>query len=211
MTHHNEPGLTVTGVGQSSVAPDLMEVDLGISVLADSVAQGRATATERAQALIGSLSESGVAKDDIQTLRYSIHPEYEHRDGQQMLRGYRVNNELKVVLRDLGSAGEILDVAAEAGGDDVTINDVSFSVEDQSAVRDQAREAAWGDARSRAEHLARLSGRALGEVVDIVETTGRPPGPGPMARMALAADESTPIEAGSTAITVTLQVRFALN
>ena len=210
MTHHNEPGITVTGVGQFASAPDLMNVDLGISVLAESVAEGRATATERARALIGSLEERGVDSGDIQTLRYSIHPEYEHRDGHQSLRGYRVNNELKVALRDLGSAGEILDIAAEAGGDEVTINNVSFSVEDQTAVRGQARETAWSDARSRAEHLARLSGQALGQVVDIVETSGRPPGPGPVARMAMAADETTPIEAGSTTVTVTLQVRFAL-
>lgn len=210
MTHHNEPGITVTGVGQFASAPDLMNVDLGISVLAESVAEGRATATERARALIGSLEERGVASGDIQTLRYSIHPEYEHRDGHQSLRGYRVNNELKVALRDLGSAGEILDIAAEAGGDEVTINNVSFSVEDQTAVRGQARETAWSDARSRAEHLARLSGQTLGQVVDIVETSGRPPGPGPVARMAMAADETTPIEAGSTTVTVTLQVRFAL-
>lgn len=211
MTHDNEPGITVTGVGQSAASPDLMNVDLGITVLADTVADGRALATSRAQALIGSLKERGVGNDDIQTRRYSIHPEYEHRDGQQRLRGYRVSNELEVVLRDLGSAGEILDLAAEAGGDEVTINNVSFSVEDQTEIRDQARETAWADARSRAEHLARLSGRTLGQVVDIVETSGRPPGPGPVARMALAIDEATPIEAGSTAITVTLEVRFGLN
>ncbi len=210
MNHHTGPGITVTGIGRSAVAPDLMSVDLGISVLAASVAEGRALATERAQALVAALVERGVANDDIQTVRYSIHPEYDHGDGKQRLRGYRVGNELQVALRELGSAGEVLDHAADAGGDEVTISNVSFSVEDQTALRDQAREAAWNDARSRAEHLARLSGRTLGEVVDIVETTGRPPGPGPLQRLAFTAEESTPIEAGTMEITVTLEVRFGL-
>jgi uncharacterized protein YggE len=210
VTHHSEPGITVTGVGRSSAAPDVMTVDIGISVLAATVAEARSLATTKAQSLIATLKDAGLTDEDIQTARYSIHPEYDHIEGQQRLRGYRVSNDLQVMLRDLASAGAILDAATGAGGDEVTINNVSFSIEDQTAVRDQAREAAWSDAVARAEHLARLSGRSLGDVVEIVETTGRPPGPGPVPRMSLAAADATPIEAGTTSITVSLEVRFAL-
>ena len=211
MTHHSEPGITVTGVGHSAAPPDVMTADLGISVLAANVAKGRALATDRARALISSLTDRGVANDDIQTTHYAIHPEYDHYEGQQRLRGYRVSNDLRVTLRDFGSAGEMLDAAAEAGGDEVTINNVSFSVEDQAEGRDRARETAWNDAVARAEHLARLSGRTLGEVMSIIEATARQPGPGPLPRMAMATADSTPIEAGSTSITVTLEVHFALD
>jgi len=204
-----ENGITVTGAGYSSVPPDVMTVDLGISVLAGTVAEGRSVATAKARALIASLKDRGVADQDVQTARYTIHPEYDHHEGQQRLRGYRVSNDLQMALRDLGSAGEILDAAAEAGGDEVTINNVSFSVENQSAARDQAREAAWSDALARAEHLARLSGRTLGDVAGIVESSGSTPGPGPLARMAMAA-ETAPIEAGTTSIQVSLEVRFNL-
>jgi uncharacterized protein len=200
----------VTGIGHSSASPDVMTVDMGISVLAVTVAEARSLATTKAQGLIATLKDGGLSDEDIQTARYSIHPEYDHLEGQQRLRGYRVSNDIQVVLRDLVSAGEILDGATAVGGDEVTINNVSFSIEDQTAVRDLAREAAWRDALARAEHLARLSGRSLGEVVEIVETTGRPPGPGPVHRMALAAEDATPIEAGTAAITVSLEVRFAL-
>ncbi|MGF1616654.1 MAG: SIMPL domain-containing protein [Acidimicrobiia bacterium] len=210
MTHHSEPGITVTGVGQSSASPDLMTVEIGISVLGTSVAEARSVAAERSAALIAYLKGSGIDDGDIQTVRYAIHPEYDHHEGQQRLRGYRVSNDVQVVLRQLGSAGEVLDSAADTGGDQVTINNVSFSVENQATARDQAREAAWEDARARAEHLARLSGRALGDVVGIVETSGRQPGPGPLPRMALATAETTPIEGGNTSITVSLEVRFAL-
>lgn len=209
MTHHSEPGITVTGLGHSSASPDVMTVDMGISVLAATVAEARSLATSKAQDLIATLKDAGLTEEDIQTARYSIHPEYDHHEGQQKLRGYRVSNDLQVALHELASAGETLDAAAEAGGDEMTINNVSFSIEDQTAARDQAREVAWSDAVARAEHLARLSGRTLGDVVGIVETTGRPPGPGPLPRMALAAD-ATPIEAGATSITVNLEVRFAL-
>lgn len=209
MTRH-EPGITVTGIGQTAVTPDVVNVDLGISILADTVAEGRSRAAERARALIASVKDLGVGDDDIQTVRYSIQPEYDYRNGGQTLRGYRVSNDLGVTLRELGSAGNVLDAAAAAGEDEVTINNVSFRVEDETEARNSAREAAWADASARAEHLASLSGRSLGPAVDIVEVSGRLPGPAPMFRMAAVADESTPIESGSTMIEVTLQVRFTL-
>lgn len=206
----SEPGITVTGIGHSSVPPDLMTVGLGISVLAATVADARALASSRAMALISSLKDRGVNDDDIQTTHYTIHPEYDHEDGRRNLRGYRVSNEVEVTLRDLDSAGELLDAAAAAGGDETNVNNISFAVEDQGPARDRARELAWGDAVARAEQLARLSGFELGKAMSIVESTNRQPGPMPAPRLALLEADATPIEAGATAFTVTLEVRFGL-
>jgi hypothetical protein len=125
------------------------------------------------------------------------------------LLGYRVANELSVTIRDIAAAGSILDIAVSAVGDPVTINRVQLSVEDETAARDLAREAAWGDAVARAEHLARLADRTLGPAVSIIESAGAPVPPRPMMRTAIA--EATPIEAGTASTTVTLEVRFALD
>jgi uncharacterized protein YggE len=204
----DESGITVTGIGEAPAQPDLMTVDLGVSFLAATVAEGRSSATQRTNDLIAALTGKGVDRGEIRTTRYSIHPEYDHRDGEQRLRGYRVTNELQLAVRDLTMAGELIDAAAEAGSNDVTVNNVSFSVEDKVPTRVAAREGAWEDARSRAEHLAQLSGCTLGRVVSIVETTGDRPGPGPVPRMAVA--ETTPVETGTTTVTVMLDVRFAI-
>jgi uncharacterized protein len=206
----SEPGITVTGIGHSSVPPDLMTVGLGISVLAATVADARALASSKAMALISSVKDRGVNDDDIQTTHYTIHPEYDHEDGRRNLRGYRVSNEVEVTLRDLDTAGELLDAAAAAGGDETNVNNISFAVEDQGPARDRARELAWGDAVARAEHLARLSGFELGKAMSIVESTNRQPGPIPAPRLAMLEADATPIEAGATAFTVTLEVRFGL-
>jgi uncharacterized protein len=206
----SEPGITVTGIGHSSVQPDLMTVGLGISVLAATVADARALASSKAMALISSLKDRGVNDDDIQTTHYTIHPEYDHEDGRRNLRGYRVSNDVEVTLRDLDSAGELLDAAAAAGGDETNVNNISFAVEDQGPARDRARKLAWDDAVARAEHLARLSGWELGRAMSIVETTNRQPGPISAPRLAMLEADATPIEAGATAVTVTLEVRFGL-
>jgi len=202
-------GITVTGTGSAEVTPDLMNVDIGVSVRSETVAEASAEARQYATALIEALTEADVAREDIATHNYSVHPEYDHRDGQQRLLGYRVTNELSLTIRDVAAAGSILDAAVSTAGDAVTINRVHLTVDDETAARDGAREAAWGDALGRAEHLARLAGRALGPAVTITETTGGVPWPRPMMRTAMA--EATPIEAGTASTTVTLEVRFSLD
>lgn len=207
--HNHNNGITVVGSGTAESTPDLMQVDIGVSVRSQTVAEASSSARDHASALIDALTGSGVDRSDIATRSYSVYSEFDHRDGEQRLLGYRVDNELGVTIRDVGSAGAILDAAVSAVGDPVTINRVHLSVDDETTARGQAREAAWGDALRRAEHLAGLAGRTLGPVVSIVESTGHTPSPRPMLRTAMA--ESTPIEAGTSATTVTLEVRFSLD
>lgn len=205
--HH--AGITVVGTGSAESVPDLMRVDIGVSIRSESVADASSQAREHATSLIDALVGSGVERSDIATTTYSVHAEYDHRDGQQRLLGYRVDNELGVTIRDIPAAGSVLDAAVSAVGDTVTINRVQLASEDETAARDQAREAAWGDALARAQHLAGLATRSLGPVISIVESTTHSPAPRPMMRMAAA--ESTPIEAGTHTTTVTLEVRFSFD
>ncbi|HEY6634134.1 MAG TPA: SIMPL domain-containing protein [Acidimicrobiia bacterium] len=205
-----ETGITVTGTGDFVTAPDVMTVDIGVSLRADTIAEASSGARERANTLIESLTGSGVDRKDIVTTNYSIFPEYDHQDGAQRLLGFRVSNDMKVTVRDLGGAGDLIDGAVTAVGDAVTVNQVSFGVDDDQTARTRAREMAWSEAKAKAEHLAQLTGRVLGKVVSIEETPGYGPGPRPMARMAAMA-ESTPIESGTSIVSVTLEVRFELD
>lgn len=207
MTDH-ETGITVVGRGTADATPDIARVDLGVSVRADSVAEANAMATERAASLIEAVKNAGVDAADISTTGYNVHPEYDHVEGRQRLLGYRVSNDLQVVLRDLSNSGVILDEALSAAGDEATVNGFTLAISEEAPARDSAREAAWADAKRRAEQLAGLAGRSLGAVVSIVESSGSSLPPRPMLRMAMA--EATPIEAGSQSISVVVEVRFEL-
>ena len=208
MTHH-ETGITVVGRGSADATPDMARVDLGVSVRADTVAEASRTARERAANLISALQTKGIPPNDISTTGFSVYPEYDHQEGRQRLLGYRVSNDLQVVLRDLATSGEIIDAALGATGDESTVNGFTLSLTDDTQARDAAREAAWDDAKRRAEHLASLAGRGLGPVVSVVETSGGSQPPLPMMRMAM--EEATPIEPGSQAISVVVEVRFELD
>jgi uncharacterized protein len=204
-------GISVSGMGEVTGTPDTVEVGLGVSVLGETVDEAATTAAEKARALIESLTTNGVAEEDITTTDYSIYPEYDYSGNEQRLIGYRVSNTVKAKIRDLDSTGAVLDAATVAGGDDVVVNGLSFSIEDNDELVAAAREAAWNDAMTKANQLAELSEQTLGEATTITETVSMPPIPIPYAEEA-AVDRAveTPIEPGTSAVTITLQVQFGL-
>ncbi|MBT8198404.1 MAG: SIMPL domain-containing protein [Acidimicrobiia bacterium] len=207
----NGGGITVSGLGKVTGTPDTLTLSIGVSVLRDSVSDAIDVAAAKADALLTRLRAFGIADEDFQTSNFSIHPEYDWRNDQRRLTGYRVTNQLTVKIRDLDRAGEIVEAAAEEAGDEVVVNGVSFSIEDNEAMIQAARDAAWADAFGKASQLADLAGVALGAPTAITETFS--PSPSPLVyaeRMAAYDAAATPIEAGSEQVTVSVTVVFAI-
>jgi uncharacterized protein len=203
-------GISVSGMGEVTGTPDTVEVGLGVSVLGETVDQAATTAAEKAQALIDSLTSNGVAEEDITTTDYSIYPEYDYSSNEERLIGYRVSNTVQAKIRDIDSTGAVIDAATAAGGDDARVNGLSFSIEDNDELVTAAREAAWNDALAKATQLAEFSGQTLGEATSITETVSMPPVPIPYVAEEAADRALTPIEPGTSAVTITLQVQFGL-
>ena len=202
-------GISVTGMGEVTGTPDTVEVDLGVSVLGETVDQATATAAERAEAVIAALTSNGVVEEDITTTDYSIYPEYDYSGNQERLVGYRVTNTVRAKIRDLDTTGTVLDAATAAAGDEARVSGLRFSLEDNAELVSAAREAAWADALAKATQLADLSGQTLGAATSITETVSTPPVPIPYAADEAGAERvTTPIEPGTSAVTITLQVEF---
>jgi len=205
------PGISVSGSGEVTGTPDTLSMMFGVSVLRQTVAEAVATAAERADALIAALQAEGVAEEDIQTANYSIYPEYEYKDTGQELLGYRVENTVTAKIRDLEAAGSVVDAAVAAGGDEVRVSGVSFSIEDDEELVQAARAAAWADATAKAQQLAALAGVTLGDPVAISESlTSQPPIFNPFAGGEAAVAAETPIEPGQQTVTVNLSVEFGI-
>jgi uncharacterized protein YggE len=205
-------GINVTGQGKVTGQPDVLKLNLGVSVLRPTVDLATADAATLAQAVIDALKANGVAEEDIQTANYSIYPEYDWSGDTQRLLGYRVANEVRVKIRDLDNAGAIIDAATQAGGDDTVVNNLSFDIEDNAELLQMARTAAWNDAEAKARQLAQLAGVELGAATSITESVNYETPPIYYQRdMATAGGESvTPIESGTQEVTVVVQVTFAI-
>jgi hypothetical protein len=211
---NNQQGITVSGEGKATGQPDVAVLSLGISTLKPTVAEARDQAATTMQALIASVKGNGVAEKDIQSTQLSIYPEYDYSIvSTQKLIGYRVTNTVSIKVRDINKTSDVLDGAVAAGGDLTQVQGISFTIDDPSTLKDQAREDAVNDAKARAQRLADTAGVKLGDPIAIVEGSVTPPVPLTYAsRDALGAAEQakTPIEAGELDVNLTVQVVFAI-
>jgi hypothetical protein len=158
------------------------------------------------------LHKHGVADKDIQTADLSINP---HWVKDNKIEGYDVAESLTVQLRKLSDAGSAISDAAAAGGNNTRIDSVSFDIEDNQGLVDQARTAAFADAKAKAEQYAKLAGRSLGKVSQVSESTDSAPSPMPYyaqkSAAGAAADSAVPVSAGSQQVSVTTSVVWELN
>jgi len=171
----SEPqGLSVSGEGRASAAPDVAVLGLGVSAKASTVGAANSQAQQAMTALLDSLEANGVQEKDIQTTSFAIQPEYDYRNDEQVLTGYRVSHMLQVKVRDIDRAGEVIDDAVQAGGDLLQVQSISFIIDDTTALSSQARQKAMADAQAKAEELTTLAGVTLGDPTYITESTSTP-------------------------------------
>jgi uncharacterized protein len=202
--------IVVSGTGRIAVDPDVADVRLGVAVSRPTVEAARAAAAEAMTAILAAVGAAGVAPRDVRTTLLSVQPRYDYRDGKApTLVGYDLANIVEVTARDLAVLGAIVDGSLSAGA--TSLDGLSFRVDDPREAERAARVAAVAEARSRAEILAEAAGVAIGGVVGIVEGGPPPTWPQPKAHMLrAAADSGTPVEAGTTEISVTVTVTFRI-
>jgi len=207
-----QEGIWVTGEGKVTVTPDSATLRLGIAAQAASVAEAQSEATEAMVKVRAALIDNGVAEEDIQTQYFSIRQvtRWDRETEEEVVVGYRVTNMVTAKIREIDKAGAIIDAVAEAGGDLIRIDGISFSVDDPSACYEEARQKAMADAEAKAEQLAELAGVTLGKPTYINEGISYPIYPRDyMYEMAGAAPE-TPISPGEMEISLTVQVVYAI-
>jgi len=170
-----ERTLSITGTGTVHVTPDIVSVSLAVQTQDGDVAQALAENNRRAGRLLAAVRNAGVADADMGTTFFAVtpQPQYDPMTGNptgEII--YIVDNTITVTLRDVSRLGELLQVAVDAGANN--IQGVSFSVDDPSAAEDQAREQAMTDARTRAEMLATAAGATLGAPISISTSVYQP-------------------------------------
>lgn len=206
----------VTGSGSVSGEPDIATLNVGVSVEKATVAEAREEAASAMTALIDSLKANDIDEKDINTENFSIYPQYDYSEGKRELRGYRVNNTVRAEVRELDTLSDVIDDAAEAGGDNIVVNSVQFMIDDTTEYRTQARSLAVKDAAAKAQTLADASGVTLGKPVTITENTYFESPPIAFAVAEAAFDEdsarsSTPIVPGELTVTVNITVVYEID
>ncbi|MBI2822231.1 MAG: SIMPL domain-containing protein [Acidobacteria bacterium] len=202
----------VTGHAEVTAPPDIAVVSLGVTTQAVTVAEAREQNAARMQAVIEAVKKLGVPPQEITTSRFSVTPQYDYREKRNPPRitGYNVSNQIAVRLEAIDKISDVLDGALAAGAND--ISNLNFTLKDPRKLRVAAYDEAVGDARSKAETLARAAGVQLGEIYLIRESGGVPlPVRRAMAMEAMAvAKTETPVESGEITVQVSVEIQFRI-
>lgn len=164
--------ITVIGDGKVKIKPDIARANIGVEVLRPSVEEASAANKKLIEAVINTLTDAGIAKQDIQTSGFSVYAERFGQDGPlpDDKVNYRVSNNVSVTIRDLEKVGEVLDAAMKSGANN--IYGIEFSLEDNSDAKSEARKDAVADAKAKAAELAELNGVKVGKVLSVSEVIG---------------------------------------
>lgn len=192
--------------------PDLATVSAGVTTQAATAVEAMQRNATAMDAVIQRIKSLGIAAADIQTTGIELGAQYDYDQARQrqVFRGYQASNRVSVILRKVPDTGRVLDALVAAGATD--ISGPSFSIDDDTAPRAQARKAAMDKARAQAEEYARWAGYGGVRLLQVSELVnpGRPMPYQAEARLASADAKTTPVEPGLVGTMVTVTVTYEM-
>jgi uncharacterized protein YggE len=204
--------IQVTGQAQLTVPADVARISLIVETEGSTAADATGENARRMDAVIRAIRGLGIDGLDIETFGFTLRPEYEvSRDGTgtRTISGYRVQNNIRVMLPDVDATGRVLDEAVGVGANRVA--NLQFQASDTRAARLEALGRAVRSAREQAEAIASAMGVALGQALE-VQGGANAPDPFSMGGMMIRAqaETTTPVEAGDQMVTASVTIKYRI-
>jgi uncharacterized protein len=199
--------ITVTGEGEVAVVPDLAILGAGVTTTGKTAREASESNAKMMTAVMAALKNAGIAEQDVQTARLSLHPVRDNKSNELRISGFQASNQVTVKLRDVAKIAEAIDRLVAAGANDIA--GIQFVVSSPSKPLDEARVAAIADARRKAEVYAKAANVLLGAAVSITEEGNALPGP-IMMRQARPEAASTPVSPGEQIQRISVSVSYEL-
>ncbi|MGI9117926.1 MAG: SIMPL domain-containing protein [Minisyncoccia bacterium] len=173
--------ISFTGKGEVNATPDVAVLTANIngegSTRADAVTKQAVLKKKITDALV----PFKIADKDIKTEYISTNPKYEYKqstiycvmapcpqpEGKNVIVGYTTNEQLVIKVRNVDDAGAVYDALSKLGS--VDISGPNLQIDNDEALRAEARKIAIDDAKSKAEVLARDLGVHLVRIVSFNE------------------------------------------
>ncbi|MBI2629682.1 SIMPL domain-containing protein [Candidatus Pacearchaeota archaeon] len=160
--------------GQSTIraTPDIVTAYFNVQTRGDSATDARDKNSKITDDMITSLIKIGFERKDIITENFNVYPEYDWNNGNQRLKGYITNHNIKVKMpaSDTSKIGDVIDAGVDSGA---LISYIAFELSDelQSQYKALALEKATIDARTKAEAIASGAGKKVGDIVSVSESS----------------------------------------
>jgi len=202
------PMINVSGEGKIKVAPDQVLITISLEskgIKADDVKREN---DKKIDAILKFIKKSSVAKEDFQTQRVSLNPNYDYAKKKY---NYVATQTIQILLKELSKYDDLMEGLINEGVN--KIDNVDFKSSKMLELQSAARKLAIKDAKSKAEDFVSVLGQKVGKAIVITDNSQNY-NPQPVYAMKnMAMDESASREtlaAGEIEILANVSVSFLL-
>jgi len=195
---------------QVDSAPDTATFSTGVETRAKTATEALSQNSVQARAVIDRLKSLGIAEKDIQTTGINLRADYDYDQPSRENRfvGYVVSNQVSATVHDISRLGEILDAVVSSGA--TNLNGPTFSIDDDSKMKDVARERALANAKARAMSYARSEGYSGVRVLAINEGISNISDGSMMRTKSFAESSAPPVKPGQVGTVVSLNITYEM-
>lgn len=206
--------ISVNGHASAEVSPDMATLYGNLEKRAAVAETARENLAKDMATFKHVLLGQMITGEDIQTVRYSLQPEFSYEKNKRRLTGYVARADYKVKVKNLEKLGAVIDKSIACN---FTVNRVEFGLNNRSLFENNLLEEAVANARSKAAVVARAGGRTLGHLIHAsfgtVSNATRTVNRNMMAKAAsMDAAEAAPteLEPGIITVSANVDLEFAL-
>ncbi|WP_071396209.1 SIMPL domain-containing protein [Bacillus tuaregi] len=203
--------MIIEGEGKLKAKPDQAIITLGVVTENSDVQIAQDENTSISNSVIQKLLQLGIDDNEIRTTIYSVNPRYDYIEGKTILRGYEVEHQFEVTVKDLKSIGIIYDTAIKNGINRSGM--LQFIISQQDALYRRALKKAVQNAKEKADEIAKAIGASLSPMpIKITEQRIQAIRPFPTFSAEAASvtkSEAPPIQSGQYTIDAIVKIVYA--
>ena len=169
--NNSQDRFSVVGSGTVYAKADIANIEVGLKTdTKKTAAEATTESNDKMNKIVNELKKLNIEDKDIKTSNYSLNPVYNWTNvkGQELV-GYEVTQTLTLKIRDLNRIGDVIAKTTEQGANQ--IGNINFTIDDEFALKNQARELAIGKAKEKAALIAKQSGMKLGAIKSVYENS----------------------------------------
>lgn len=161
-THKVTPMINVAGEGKVFTTPDQASITVAVETKGKNSTEVKKQNDAKVEAVLNFIKKSNLAKEDFQTQRVSLNPQYDYDTKKH---SFHASQTIQILLKDLSKYDALMEGMVNAGINQ--INSVEFKSSKLAILQSEARKKAMKDAKSKAEDYVSVLGQKVGKALTI--------------------------------------------
>jgi uncharacterized protein YggE len=160
--------IQVAGDAVVNVKADIVVITFGIETINLSITAAKDSNLAILKRALAAFTNCGLKQNDIHTDYLSIQPQWSYGNNKHEFIGYQARNTVVVTLNDLQQFEVLVSKTLQSGV--TNIHGVEYQTSEFKKHRQLARELAIKAAMDKAQQMAAVMGRAIGNPISVSET-----------------------------------------